>query len=88
MPRMGQRQAAAIALRAACSGITNTRIQQPQQRLLQSDPAITDLGNKISVIAKRLKFKFIRYTEVGLAGGSLEKRPVQQAFRYNGVRYS
>ena len=44
----------------------------PIQRLLQSDPAITDLENKVSVIAKRLKFKFIRYTEVGLAGGSLE----------------
>ena len=54
---------------------------------VQSDPAITDLENKVSVIAKRPKFKFVRYSGVRLAGERLEKRPVQ-GFCYNGVRYS
>ena len=53
-----------------------------QQAILQSAPVITDLENKVSVIAKRLKSKFVRYSGVKSAGERLGKRPVQQGFRY------
>ena len=43
---------------------------------VQSDPAITDLENKVSVVAKRPKFKFVRYGGVRLAGERLGKRPL------------
>ena len=48
---------------------------------LRSSPTITDLENKVSVIAKQPKFKFVPYSGVGLVGERLEKRPVQQGFR-------
>ena len=51
----------------------------------QSDLAITDVENKVSVIARPPKFKFVRHSKVRLAGERLEKRPVQ-GFRYNEVR--
>ena len=54
---------------------------------LQSDLAITDVKNKVSVIARSPRFKFVRYSKVRLAGERLEKRPVYQGFRYNEVRY-
>ena len=43
---------------------------------IQSALAITDVKNKVSVIARTLKFKFVRYSKVRLAGERLEKRPV------------
>ena len=45
---------------------------------IQSDLAITDVKNKVSVIARPPKFKFVRYSKVRLAGERLEKRPVNK----------
>ena len=45
---------------------------------VQSTLAITDVKNKVSVIARPPKFKFVRYSKVRLAGERLEKRPVNK----------
>ena len=44
--------------------------------LIQSAIAITDVKNKVSVIARPPNFKLVRYSKVRLAGERLEKRPV------------
>ena len=43
---------------------------------LQSDLAITDVKNKVSVIARPPKFRFVRYSKVRLAREHLGRRPV------------